>query len=107
MTFFTVPLSNQLPWQRFKITLSGVVYTLEFRYNTRSTRWMMNILDASGNAILLGIPLLIDRNATNQYPTLAVPVGTFFPTDDTGLGKEATLYSFGIDHSLFYVDPTQ
>ena len=107
MTFFTVPLGNALPWYKFKITLSGVIFTLSFRYNTRSNRWVMDILDPTGNQILCGLPLLIQRNVDGQYPTLAIPEGVFFVTDDTGQGTQATQYSFGTDHTFWYEDPTQ
>ena len=107
MTFFTIPVGNTLPWYKFKITLSGVIFTLSFRYNTRSSRWVMDILDPSGNQILCGLPVLIQRNVTSQYPTLAIPEGVFFSTDDTGNGLQPTIYSFGTDHTLWYEDPTQ
>ena len=104
---FTVPISNQVPWQKFKITLSGAIYTLEFRYNTRMARWLMNVNDPSNNPILEGVPVLINRNLTGQYTTLSVPAGIFFATDDTGQGNQPTQFSFGIDHTLWYEDPTQ
>lgn len=107
MTFFTVPISNQLPWQTFRITLSGVVYTLEFRYNTRMARWLMNINDAAGNPILEGVPCLILRDMIAQYRTLAAPLGTFFCTDDTGLDQQPAEFSFGVSNTLWYEDPTQ
>jgi hypothetical protein len=100
---FTIPLGNNLPWYKFKITLSGTIFTLSVRYNTRSSRWLMDISDPSGNIILAGIPVLIQRDMTGQYPTLAIPSGTFFSTDDTGQGNQPTLYSFGTDHTLWYV----
>lgn len=107
MTFFTVPINNQLPWQTFKITLSSVVYTLEFRYNTRMQRWMMDIDDASGNPILEGVPCLVLRDLIGQYRTLAVPVGTFFVTDDTGQDLQPEQFDFGIQNTIWYEDPTQ
>jgi hypothetical protein len=67
--------------------------------------WVMNINDASGNQILQGVPLLIERDMTGQYPTLAIPVGTFFATDDTGQGNQPGLNSWGVSNTLFYVDP--
>ncbi len=105
--FLSVPARNDLPWYKFKITLSGVIYTLHFRFNTRMQRWMMDINDPSDNPILLGIPCLILRDMIGQYRTLAIPVGTFFCTDDTNQDTQPTLLSFGTDHTLWYEDPTQ
>lgn len=106
-TLFTIPVGNVLPWMTFKITLSNVIYSLDFKYNTRMQRWTMDINDPSQNPLLTGIPLLIERNLTFQYFYLAIPPGVFFCTDDTGQETQPTLFSFGLDHTLFYVDPTQ
>lgn len=107
MTTFTVPLNTTYPWQTSRIVLSGTIFTLEFRYNLRMSRWIMNVEDAAGNPILMGIPILIGINLTDQYATLAIPEGEFIATDDSGQGAQATQFSFGIDHTLSYIDPTQ
>ncbi len=107
MTYFIIPAGNTLPYYKFKITLSSVTYTLNFRYNGRMARWILEIQDPSGNQILSGLPILIQRSLTGQYSTLAVPIGTIFATDDTGKDTQPTQYSFGTDHTLWYGDPSQ
>lgn len=102
-----VPARNDLTWYKFRITFSGVIYTLNFRLNSRMNRWIMDIKDPAEKAILLGIPILILRNLTGQYRTLNVPQGVFFATDDSGQDTQPTLLSFGTDHTFWYVDPTQ
>lgn len=102
MNFFTITINTKLPWQKFQITLSEVIYTLEFRYNGRMDRWMMNINDSSGNQILQGLPILVNRNLTGQYSTLSIPTGVFFATDDSGQGVQPSLNSFSVDHTLWY-----
>lgn len=107
MKFFTIPARNDLPWYSFKISLSGVVYTLRFRFNTRMQRWIMDIADPSNNDILDGIPLLIGRDLSGQYVIDGLPVGISFCSDDTNQDTQPTRFSFGTDHSLVYGDPTQ
>jgi len=107
MNFLTIPARNDLPWYRFKITLSNVIYTLRFRFNTRSSRWILDIADASNNDILNGVPILIERDMAGQYVIPGLPVGLIFATDDTNQGTEPTRFSFGQDHTLWYGDPTQ
>lgn len=106
VNILTIPINVKLPWQQFKITLSGVIFTLEFKYNGRMDRWIMNINDASGNQVLQGMVLLINRNLTGQYTTLEIPEGVFYPADDTGQDTQPGQNSFGVDHTLFYLDPT-
>ena len=107
MTFYTIPINSQFPWFTVKMTLSGVSYTLRFRLNNRSNRWIMDIADASNVDILDGIVLLINRDLTYQYQTAManLPAGQFFVVDNTGEGNEPTQYSFGNTHSLIYADP--
>lgn len=107
MTAYTIPVSNQYPWHKFRVTLSGVVYTLRFRFNNRSNRWEMDIADASDTDILDGIPLLIESDLTYQYrdSVAGLPPGQFTVVDITGAGQQPTLYSFGLTHQLNYVDP--
>lgn len=107
MTFFIVPMDNSFPWFKFKITLSGVIYVMSFRFNTRSNSWYLDILDSSNQVIIAGLAILIDRNLLGQYRTFAVPVGTLFATDDTGKELEPTLNSFRVDHTFWYADPIQ
>ena len=103
-TFYTIPINSRLPNQKFKISLSGSVFTIELAYNVRQDRWIMSISDASGNQILVGVPILINRNLTGQYRTLKIPTGIIFATDDSSQGQQPTLNSWNIDHTLGYVE---
>lgn len=100
-----IPVSNDLPWYSFKITLSGTLFTLRFRYNTRMSRWIMDIADSQNNDLLNGLPMLINRNLNGRFVDAGLPRGFLFCTDDTNQGTQPTRYSFGKDHSLFYFDP--
>lgn len=106
MTFFSIPVQTNLPWYKFKISLSSIVYTLRLRYNTRTTLWMLDIADASDSTLVSAMPVLVARNMNGQYVVAGLPVGTFFCTDDTGDGSEPTQFTLGLDHTLFYADPT-
>jgi hypothetical protein len=99
----TFPMRNDVPQYSFNISLSGTVFNIQVLFNVRMQRYIMNINDTQGNTILAGIPVLIERNLTGQYITLAIPSGTFFCTDDTGQDTQPTQFSFGLDHTMFYV----
>jgi hypothetical protein len=101
-TLLTIPARNDLPWYKFKIALSGVQYTLHFRFNSRMNRWILDIRDASDNPIILGLPVLINRDMAGQYITFAIPPGIIYATDDTQTDTQPTQFSFGVDHTLWY-----
>lgn len=100
-----MPMRNDIFNMKFKMTLSGTIFSLKVYFNVRMNRWLMNISDSQANQILVGVPILIQRSLTSQYPTLALPAGQFICTDDTGLGNQPTQYSFGQTNTLYYLDP--
>lgn len=106
-TLYTVPLRTDLPWYYFKITLSGVIYTLRFRYNTRSQRWIMDLADSQDNDIVCSIPILIGVNLLENFASFTgIPNGLFFVLDQTGKNTQPTRLSFGTTHTLYYLDET-
>lgn len=107
MVFLIVPARNDLPSYRFKINLSGAIFTLRLRYNSRMDRWILDIADPTNNDILNGLPILVERDLAGRFVISGLPLGTFFATDDTGEGSQPTRYSFGTTHTLYYADPTQ
>lgn len=104
MSFFRVPLRNDLPFYSFRDTFSGVVYTLQLKYNTRMQRWILDLQDPAGNPILAGLVLVTRRSLTAQYGTYGVPPGIFFVVDNTGNDAQPTQFSFGNTHDLIYSD---
>lgn len=107
MVFLDVPINVNLPWQSYRVSLSGQIYTLELRYNGRMDRWICTIEDPQGNVILGGFALLIGLDLTGQYRYLSIPVGTFFCVDDTGGDNQPGQFDFGVQNSFVYADPTQ
>ena len=105
MAFFKIPTSSTLPWYNFKISLSGVMYSVDLRYNVRMQRWVMNLLDASDNPLLMGIVMLNKRDVIGQYVTLKLPPGILFCLDNTGNNLEATLGSFSTTNTIYYATP--
>lgn len=100
-----LPMGQNLPSFTFTTTLSNVAYTFNAYLNTRADRWMLDILDVTLTPILVGIPLLIDRDLLAQYPTLPLPPGGLFVIDESGKQTQPKAGSFLIDHTLLYLEP--
>lgn len=105
MEVFTLPMRNDLPWYEFKVDLTDVIYTLTVRYNSRMGRWLMDLKDASGTAIVAGVPLLIEVDLFSRFGRAALPAGIIVPIDDTLDQVDPVRNSFGNTHSVLYVDP--
>lgn len=69
------------PFYSYATVLEGVSYNLEFKYNTRIDRWVINLYDSDFNPLVLGkkllpsIPILFRyvKELTGYF--LLVPIG--------------------------------
>lgn len=108
MQAFIVPLSNDVPFYRFKVDLSGVQFTVRARYNQRMDRWVIDIADPSNNDIINGLKICIRTELFAQYVIPGLPVGSMIAEDNRNTVQDQPVRnSFGTTHSLLYMDPTQ
>ena len=103
MAIVGIPVTNQVPNYRFQIDLESVQYYLEFRFNTRLDRWVMDIEDKDKNTLIQGVPILINLNLLAQYVIEGLPPGVFMAINETGTQQEATRNTFGVDVKLIYI----
>jgi hypothetical protein len=99
----TIPLRSDIFLYKFKINLSNVIYNFTLRYNGRMDRWILNIDDISGNQLISGLVLLVNRNLLNQYPTLNLMSGLLAAVDSTNNFIQPTQFSFGENNYLVYI----
>lgn len=86
------------PW-----TLDGTTYVLTMRYNLRAQCWYMDVADATGSAIVCGIPLLATRDLLKQYSAYNVPKGLMFVFDPSGQNATPGMDDFSVNHRLMYL----
>lgn len=98
-----IPFSNTFSNFSEDITLEGVPYKLEFTYNTRSTQWLMSVLDIDSTALINGIPLVLNFNLLTQYPGRDLPPGEFYVIDTTQKEETVTRDNIGPVLSLIYI----
>lgn len=101
-TYYEIPLSPNA--QSFYIALAGVQYQMQVTWRTATEGgWFLDIYDASGNALVLGIPLVTGVDLLAPYPDAGVGGSLYVATDGTpdavplysNLGTTAHLY-FGV-----------
>jgi len=105
-TYFTIPTDKNLPRYTERVSLSKTTYTLTFAYNTRADRWFLSVMDSVGTPIIMGLPLLVMRDALGPYRTLAIPPGQLVTLDYSGRSTSPGLSDFLLDHALVYIDPS-
>lgn len=105
MQVFVMPMRNDFPSYTFKSDLTDVIYTINVRFNTRMQRWIIDVLDASGNPIVVGLPVLLEVDLYGRFVRETLPAGKLIPIADTLDQPQPTRNSFGNTHSLLYVQP--
>lgn len=106
MAYLEIPLRTDIYSYTEKVTLDGVVYTLEFHYNSRKDVWVMDIGDSAGVVLLAGVPLIIDYPLTARFIGVieGLPPGQFVMVDETDQERNAGRDNLGNDIKLIYVE---
>ncbi len=91
----TIPVEPSVPDQQFTTTLTGIVYDIRVRWNTRDESWYMDVRDKAGVAIQLGIRLVLGSTLGLASGNPLRPEGRFILIDTSGENREATLDDLG------------
>lgn len=99
-TPFEIPLiaSNQA----FTTTLAGTDYGMKLKWNGAANCWMLDISDATGKALVSGIPLITGADLLEQYRYLGIP-GQLFVQTDNDTDAVPTKANLGTNGHLYFV----
>lgn len=99
--------SEALPFFSITTPLDGVVYTLQFRWNSRAGAYWMTLLNDVGDTVILGdvrvitiLPMWFNRGANAGPPGALIffdTSGRTLPPDFGELGGRVVLLYFSAD----------
>ena len=100
MAAYEIPLTAEA--QRFAIQLAGVVYqmTLQWRNNAQGG-WVLDIADATGAPIVLGIALVTGADLLAQYGYLGLG-GALYVLNSASGDDAPTFADLGTDTHLVF-----
>jgi len=98
---FDIPLSPSAA-QKFSVSLSGAVYTMQVRWNDASQCWVLDILDSTNKAILQGVPLVTGCNLLGEFAYLGIAGQLIVQTDNDAFAVP-TFANLGSTGHLYYV----
>lgn len=81
MPVFDLTLRSDIANYNQQHELEGVVYTLEFRYNSRADAMYVNVLDSEGNILYGGLKLVSNWPINRVNPNVSAPPGAFLVLD--------------------------
>lgn len=81
--------------------LAGVTYRLRVLWNTTLARWVLDIDDADGVALVHGIPLVTGSDLLGQFRHLGFP-GSLYCGSDGDLERAPGYADFGTTSHLWF-----
>ena len=98
-----IPTRSDLPFYDLQVTLDGVTYTLEFRWNVRAAGWFMAILDAEGVNVLRAGIRLVANWPLEAYRADRQPRGVLMALDTSSSGLDPGRDDLGDRVQLVYI----
>lgn len=97
-----IPISGNIPDDKFTIILDQVVYVLRIKWNSRTGRFVMDISLEDGTILAQGICLCLNSDFMSEFTDSRLPKGKLFVVDTTDKGQEPTEENFGKTTLLMY-----
>lgn len=90
-------------WYEFRITLDGVKYTVELRWNARSNRWTFSLRTRDGEPLLVGRRVVVGMPLLMRGTDPRMPPGDIIAVDQAGLDADPGRDDLGSRVLLMYV----
>ena len=105
MAQFTIPLDFADANFDLDVELSGTVYTLELKWNTRAAFWTASLKTFQGDYIVAGEAVRADWQLFRRHHGLStMPPGRLMAVDMSGAGLDPTRDDLGVRVLLVYDD---
>lgn len=88
-----------------QIALSGVLFNLDFHWNSLNSFWVMGIYTANRVPVVLGIKIVPNYNLSGQYVYSSMPTGTIACQNFIGEWGEIGRFDMGDTTQLVYYEP--
>lgn len=90
---------------QYETELDGTTYQLTFSWNARAGQWYLDVRDASGGDLVLGLPLVVDFPLLQTYRSVeGLPPGELLVVDLEGRGGQPGLGEWNSRYQVLYYD---
>jgi len=100
--FWEIPIKPAQP-QTLTVALSNVNYGMYFKWFDVAKVWLVDIADANGNPIVVGVPLTTGSDLLSQYKHLGF-VGELWCATDGNPDAQPTFETLGATSHLYYAE---
>jgi hypothetical protein len=103
----TIPLRSDLQHYDMQVTLDGVIYTLELRWNRREGFWYMSLLLEDGTPLVLSLKLVLDHPLGCRCRDARRPPGALIAVDTSTQHLDPGLSDLGSRVLLVYFEKVE
>lgn len=103
MAIHYIPIQQSEANYRIGVTLVGVAYWFDFRWNVRDSAWFLDVYDATQVPIWVGIKCVIGTYLGRACQQLPFTDGALMCFDTSGAGKDAGFGDFGTRVRMAYL----
>jgi len=107
MPYYNINIAPNIPQFSQQVSLDGVVYTLDFFYNTREDSWYLSILDVELTPIISARKMVADWPIMWRSRSASKPPGELWVIDESGAGLDPSLSDLGDRVKLLYADESE
>lgn len=102
MATVQLPTRVSLPSYRYRIDLDGVTYVLDFIYNSRMEKWLVQVEDEEGNVLVAHVPIIVDWNLFGRFVQETMPSGIIAAYDSSGNQEDPGRFDLGARVKMVY-----
>lgn len=92
--------------QQLTTFLGATQYGLTFKWCDPAACWMMDVLDANGNEVLTGLPIVTGADILEQFAYLPVGKGGLVAQTDHDADAVPTYDNLGVQSHVYYLTAT-
>lgn len=102
MSTVELPTRRGLPAYRYRIELDGTTYVLDYVYNERMAKWLVQVEDEEGNVLVAHVPIIVNWPILARFADQAMPDGDIAAYDSSGENQNPGRFDLGARVRMVY-----
>lgn len=102
MATVQLPTRINLPAYRYRIELEGNVYVLDYIYNSRMGKWLVQVEDEEGNVIIAHVPVIVNWPLFDRFQQVTLPPGDIGAYDSANTDTDPGRFDLGGRVKMMY-----
>lgn len=98
-----IPFKDPSAW-REQIQLTGVIYFLQFTWNSLNEFWVMDILDSNEDPLVVGVKIVVNLSLLSPYTVQGLPSGDIVCQNIVGTSDDIGRFDMSQKFLLIYYE---